>query len=152
VTDERPRLAGQADLPQIRVIVAAAYEKYLTRMDRAPAPLERDYADAIESELIWVIGEPIVGIVLLTQFEDALLIENVAVHPSVQSSGLGRQLMDFAEAEAAARGLRRLALYTNEAMVENVSIYGHLGFAEVARRTEDGFRRIYMEKVLSGSS
>jgi hypothetical protein len=33
-------------------------------------------------------------------------------------------------------------------MVENLSIYEHLGFSEVARRTEDGYRRIYMEKVL----
>jgi len=41
-----------------------------------------------------------------------------------------------------------LALYTNEVMTENLSIYEHLGFSEIARRTEDGYRRIYMEKML----
>jgi ribosomal protein S18 acetylase RimI-like enzyme len=56
--------------------------------------------------------------------------------------------MDFAETEATRRSLRKLALYTNEVMTENISIYEHLGFTEVARKTEDGYRRVYMEKIL----
>jgi GNAT superfamily N-acetyltransferase len=151
VNVEMPRLAVPADLSQIQAIVVASYEKYLTRMDRAPAPMHRDYVDAIVWGLIWVIGEPIEGLISLTQSEEVLLIENVAVHPSVQGSGLGSRLMDFAESVAKTRGLHRLALYTNEAMTENVLIYGHLGFAEVHRGTEDGYRRIYMEKHLDGS-
>ena len=56
--------------------------------------------------------------------------------------------MDFAEAVAFDRDLSRLALYTNEAMIEHLSLYEHLGFSEVGRRTEDGVRRIYMERIL----
>lgn len=148
---EMPRLAVPADLSQLQSVVDASYEKYLTRMVRAPAPMYRDYVDAIEKELIWVIGAPIDGLISFTQSEEVLLIENVAVHPSVQATGLGRRLMDFAESVAITQGLHRLALYTNEAMTENILIYGHLGFAEVDRRTEDGYRRIYMEKRLDGS-
>ena len=37
-------------------------------------------------------------------------------------------------------------------MPENVSIYRHLGFSEVDRRTEDGYSRIYMEKSLQNSN
>ncbi len=33
-------------------------------------------------------------------------------------------------------------------MTESQAIYAHLGYREVERRTEDGYRRIYMEKVL----
>jgi hypothetical protein len=33
-------------------------------------------------------------------------------------------------------------------MTENQAIYAHLGYREVERRSEDGYRRIYMEKVL----
>jgi hypothetical protein len=36
--------------------------------------------------------------------------------------------MELAEAQATARQIRRLTLYTNEVMPENVSIYRHLGF------------------------
>lgn len=145
--NERLRPAKPRDLWQIEAIVAASYEKYLTRVDKAPAPLARDYEDAIEQGLVWVVGDPVVGLVSLTTSNGALLIENVAVHPSAQGFGLGRRLLEFAEAEAADRGIRRLALYTNEAMTENVSLYEHLGFTEVERRTEDGYRRIYMEKT-----
>jgi GNAT superfamily N-acetyltransferase len=146
---ERPRLAAPGELSEIEEVVISSYGKYLARMDRPPAPMGRDYAEAIENQEIWVIGSPVQGLVSFrTESVGVLLIENIAVHPSNQGSGLGRQLMEFAEAEATARGLNRLALYTNEVMIENLSIYEHLGFSEVARRTEDGYRRIYMEKVL----
>jgi hypothetical protein len=56
--------------------------------------------------------------------------------------------MDFAGHEAASRGLTRMALYTHEVMTENQAIYAHLGYTEVERRAEDGYRRIYMEKSL----
>ena len=32
-------------------------------------------------------------------------------------------------------------------MTENQAIYAHLGYREIERRSEDGYRRIYMEKV-----
>ena len=56
--------------------------------------------------------------------------------------------MQFAEQVAAQRELPRLTLYTHEVMTENQAIYAHLGYREIDRRTEDGYRRIYMEKVL----
>jgi len=36
-----------------------------------------------------------------------------------------------------------------EVMTENQAIYTHLGYREVDRHTEDGYRRVYMEKPLS---
>jgi N-acetylglutamate synthase-like GNAT family acetyltransferase len=87
---ERPRLATLEDLSEIAEVVTASYEKYLTRMDKPPAPMERDYAEAIENREIWVVGNPVKGLVsLINQTEAVLLIENIAVHPSVQGSGLG---------------------------------------------------------------
>jgi ribosomal protein S18 acetylase RimI-like enzyme len=136
-------------LSEVEVVVAASYEKYLSRMDKPPAPLYRDYAEAIGMRQIWVVGRPLNGLISLIPESDAvLLIENIAVHPSAQGSGLGRRLMAFAEREATERGLSRLMLYTSEAMTENVALYQHLGFSEVGRRTEDGYRRIYLEKWL----
>ena len=56
--------------------------------------------------------------------------------------------MDFAERRAILLGLTRLSLYTNEVMTENQAIYVHLGYREVGRHAEDGYRRVYMEKNL----
>jgi hypothetical protein len=43
-------------------------------------------------------------------------------------------------------GHERRHLYTNEKMTDNLSIYRKLGYVEVARRTENGFNRVYFEK------
>jgi GNAT superfamily N-acetyltransferase len=145
------RQATHADLPSIRLVIAAAYHKYLSRMDKPPAPLLRDYSEAIDSSAFWVAGRPVIGLISVTQVADAILIENVAVHPDHQGSGLGRLLMEFAEQQARDRQIRRLALYTNEAMTENQAIYAHLGYQVTSRRTEHGYRRVYMEKILPAS-
>jgi ribosomal protein S18 acetylase RimI-like enzyme len=142
------RLATPADLPAIRGIVTAAYTRYLDRMDRPPAPMLADYAAEVESGRLWVAGEPVTGLIELAESGDSLHVANVAVHPSAQGTGLGRRLMEFAEEQARQRGLARLDLYTNEVMTENQAIYARLGYRETARRIEDGYHRIYMEKRL----
>jgi len=144
------RLATAADLPAIKALIEAAYARYLTRMDKPPAPVLRDYGPSVADGTTWVTGSPITAVLTLYPREDHLLVENVAVHPDAQGNGLGRALLDFAEREAARRGLTRMALYTHEVMTENQAIYGHLGYTEVDRRAEDGYRRIYMEKTLPG--
>jgi ribosomal protein S18 acetylase RimI-like enzyme len=143
-----PRPATAADLPAIREVVGAAYAGYLSRMDRPPAPMLADYGAAVDAGQLWVTGRPVTGLIELTKAGDSLHVANVAVHPAAQGTGLGRQLMDFAERRAITLGLTRLSLYTNEVMTENQAIYAHLGYREVARHTEDGYRRVYMEKLL----
>jgi GNAT superfamily N-acetyltransferase len=145
------RRATAADLPAIRHVIAAAYDKYLSRMDRPPAPLLRDYGGAIDDGTLWVTGTPIVGLICLTPVDDIMLIENVAVHPAEQGTGLGRRLMEFAEQQARQRGIGRLALYTNEVMTENQAIYAHLGYRVTDRRAEAGYRRLYFSKSLPAS-
>jgi ribosomal protein S18 acetylase RimI-like enzyme len=142
------RRATVADLPAIRALIDAAYAKYLTRMDKAPAPMLRDYSPSVQAGTTWVTGSPITAVLTLYPRDDHLYVENVAVHPGAQGRGLGRALMSFAEREAASRGLTRMALVTHEVMTENQAIYARLGYSEVERRVEDGYRRIYLEKTL----
>jgi ribosomal protein S18 acetylase RimI-like enzyme len=144
-----PRPATAADLPAIREVVGAAYARYLSRMDRPPAPMLADYGAAVDAGRLWVTGQPVAGLIELTEDGDALHVGNVAVHPGSQGTGLGRLLMDFAERRAILLGLTRLSLYTNEVMTENQAIYTHLGYREVDRHAEDGYRRVYMEKLLA---
>lgn len=146
-----PRPGTAADLPVVRQVVRAAYAPYRERMDQPPAPMLDDYHAAAESGQIWVVGDPVVGVIVLIGQDDGLLVENVAVSPAAQGTGIGRQLMEFAEQRARALGLRRLRLYTNEVMIENLAIYARLGYTETGRRTVDGYRRIFMEKVLTAS-
>ena len=117
-------------------------------MDRPPAPVLNDYRAAIEAGQVWVAGVPVTGVLVLVGGEDSLLIENIAVAPSAQGRGIGRELMEFAEQRAREQGLPRLTLYSNEVMTENLAIYAHLGYREVERRADGGYRRVFMEKII----
>ncbi len=144
------RPAKPSDLPAIHRLNAAAYARYSDRMDHPPAPVTHDYGPEVDAGQVWLAGEPAIGIIVLIPAADGLLIENVAVLPSAQGSGIGRRLMEFAEEKAAALGLDRLTLYTNVVMTENLAIYARLGYRETARRSEHGFSRVFMEKRLPG--
>jgi ribosomal protein S18 acetylase RimI-like enzyme len=77
-----------------------------------------------------------------------MLLDNVAVAPDAQGSGLGRRMLEFAERVAAERGYGAIKLYTNEAMTENIALYRRIGYAETHRIEEKGLRRVYMRKPL----
>ena len=63
------------------------------------------------------------AVLVISTEADRLLIENVAVRPDLQGTGIGLQLLDFADQRAAASGLRELRLYTHETMTENIEFY-----------------------------
>ncbi|MGN6793246.1 MAG: GNAT family N-acetyltransferase [Streptosporangiaceae bacterium] len=144
----QPRPATAADLAGITSVIAEAYARYRDRMDITPAPVLTDYRDAIAAGQVWVLGDPVLAVLVLIPEQDNLLVENVAVSPEAQGSGIGRRLMEFAERQAQFRGLRRMTLYTNEVMTENLAIYARLGYRETARRTEGGYSRVFMAKDL----
>lgn len=107
-----------------------------------------DYDRRITSGQVWVWHEEgeIVGFVVLEDQPDGLLLDNVAVSPSAQGKGLGRELIVFAEQEARQRGYGELRLYTHMLMVENLALYAHLGFKEIGRMQRQGYHRVYMAK------
>jgi ribosomal protein S18 acetylase RimI-like enzyme len=57
-------------------------------------------------------------------------------------------LMEHAEKIARSRNLHAVTLYTNEKMHENIALYSKLGFAEIDRRTDEGYARVYFRKEL----
>jgi GNAT superfamily N-acetyltransferase len=63
--------------------------------------------------------------------------------------GLGRTLLEFAEAEARRQGFKSVYLYTHEKMTENQTLYAKIGYVEFDRRTEKGLARVYMRKLLA---
>lgn len=145
------RPAAPADREAVERLVEAAYGGYVERIGRRPAPMDADYVVLIAAGRVTVAerdGE-VAGVLVLVPMEDHLLVENIAVDPTAQHTGLGRRLMTHAEDEARALGLSELRLYTNERMVENIAWYPRLGYRETERRAESGFARVFFRKRLS---
>jgi ribosomal protein S18 acetylase RimI-like enzyme len=68
--------------------------------------------------------------------------------PGAPRFGIGKRLLDFAEAEALRRGYSEIRLYTHETMIENQRLYSALGYEETGRATQAGYNRVYMCKQL----
>jgi hypothetical protein len=132
MTDPRPlRLALETDLPQILVVVTAAHEKYLTRMDRPPPPFQRDYGDLIEAGTIWVVADPIVGLISLPRPVTPFMLTTWLCIPQFWA-GTGRTLLEFAEQEGAPEQDQETCPVCERGDERNISIYEHLGYREVA--------------------
>lgn len=144
------RLAEPADATAVTACVRQAYAHYVERIGREPAPMTADYADLIARGAVYVLLESasIVGVLVIHQLDDSLFIENVAVHPEHQKRGLGRALLAMAEQQARRAGVAEMRLYTHELMVENIALYRRIGYHEVERREEHGFRRVFMRKPI----
>jgi ribosomal protein S18 acetylase RimI-like enzyme len=149
--EPRIRAATGADVSVVRQIVEEAYRHYIARIGKPPGPTIDDYAARISEGAVWVIVEEsaVAGIIVLLSRPGYLLLDNIAVAPRRQGSGLGRRLLAFAEAEAMLRGYREIRLYTHRTMTENQRLYAAIGYEETGRGTEAGYDRVFMRKRLT---
>ena len=126
------RSATGSDVPKVAALVDAAYGHYVKRLGVLPRPMTDDYAEVIANQRVTVAEShgTIVGVIVLTVEDEGFLIDNVAVDPSYRGQGLGRALLEFAEAEARRTDFDSIHLYTHEKMTENLAIYSKFGYIE----------------------
>ena len=144
------RAASAPDAREVATCVNAAYRHYVERIGRPPGPMSDDYEKVIRERRVTVAesGGKIVGVLVLAITEEGFLLENVAVDPSHHGKGLGRNLLEFAEAEARREDFSSIYLYTHEKMTENLALYAKIGYVVFDRRYEKGLARVYMRKGL----
>ncbi|HXC28617.1 MAG TPA: GNAT family N-acetyltransferase [Stellaceae bacterium] len=144
------RLAIPEEAPAVASLVDRAYRHYIARIGRPPMPMLDDYPELVLRGAVWVVEDAgaIAGILVLLPQPDHLLLDNIAVSPDRQKTGLGRKLLAFAEAEALRRGYAEIRLLTNLKMVENQRLYASIGYEETERKLDAGFERVFMRKRL----
>ncbi len=145
------RKATPSDEHAIRECAMAAYGRYVAAIGRQPAPMTADYAEHIARGEVHVAvddADALLGFIVFFSEGEHMQLENVAVQTTAAGKGIGKTLIQFCETEARRLGFTTVHLYTNEKMTENLSLYPHLGYSEVARRTEHGFNRVFFEKVV----
>jgi ribosomal protein S18 acetylase RimI-like enzyme len=147
----RLRPAEPADAGRLAEIATAAYGHYVERLGGPPRPMIDDY-DALVAEggiTVAEQGGEVVGLILLHFTEEGFSIDNLAVAPDRQGAGVGRALLIHAEDEARRRGFDSVALFTADAMTENLELYERIGYAEYDRRDHGDVVLVHMRKPLA---
>ncbi|MFT5502347.1 MAG: ribosomal protein S18 acetylase RimI-like enzyme [Gammaproteobacteria bacterium] len=144
------RKATNNDLTEIKDCAVTAYQIYVERIGRKPAPMIADFQASIDLEQLYIADwdGKVAGFVVFYAKIDHVHLENIAVNSALQKKGIGLQLIQFVEGQTLESGFGRVELYTHEKMTENLGIYPRLGYREFDRRTEDGFDRVFFEKYL----
>jgi ribosomal protein S18 acetylase RimI-like enzyme len=144
------RPATGADAARLAEVARAAYGRYVERIGGPPRPMLDDYAAVVADHDVTVAEHDgsIAGFIVLQVGDEGFAVDNVAVEPSRQGTGVGRTLLEHAEGAARRAGFDSIYLYTHELMTENQALYARIGYVEYDRRDHGDARLIYMRKPL----
>lgn len=155
----RLRLAKAEQIPAIHALFLEAFAPVAERMKIAITTYDdqnlTDYADA--RNLYTLMEEDLlIGAFSLTELDDCVYIDTLAVKPDWQAQGLGTFLLREIELIAESRELPFLRLHTPEVMGELIAFYNKHGFTETHRALpyhgKDQILRVHFEKEIAQNS
>ncbi|MCW2395910.1 MULTISPECIES: GNAT family N-acetyltransferase [unclassified Sphingobium] len=142
-------------LPDVERSAASVFRRYPDLAwvaDAEPQPPQY-YLQFIGARSVWVavVGERVMGFLAAEQFESDLHINEVSVVRHYQRQGIGRKLIDTAQAYAQRRACTGLTLTTFRYVPWNAPYYERLGFRILGKRaSESRLRRLVAQEVTSG--
>lgn len=128
------------DVEDVVAVVRAAFAAIAVPLDPAPSALRLTVDEVLAQEggAIWdACG--IGGCVLWRMQGGGLYLNRVAVRPGLQGRGIGRGLLEAAEAEGRRRGVARLVLQVRLAVAGNRRLFAAAGFRDVGLYAHPGW-------------
>lgn len=107
---------------------------------------------AAETVFLAVAEGRLAGCIFIANRGGHAYIGKLAVEPALQGHGIGRRLLEAAEAEAKRLGSFVMELQTRIELTDNHAAFARLGFRETARTSHEGYDRptsITMRKELA---
>jgi len=131
------RRARAGDAGAIGQLTRAAYAPWAALIGREPLPMGFDHGAMIRDHLVdglWR-GGALLAVIEMIVRESDLLIENIAVAPTEQGTGLGGRLLGHAETTARSLGRHVVRLYTNSLFASNIALYRRRGYHTERQQT-----------------
>lgn len=149
-------VAREADWAALLALIHAAFGAMAGRIDppssaMALTPATLAEKAARETLLLAHLDGALAGCAFVAETGDAACLSKLAVAPVLQRRGVGRALVAAAEAEARARGLRRLRLETRIELLETQAAFAAMGFEQVGTTAHPGYARptsVTLEKAV----
>src|SRR5258705_543509 len=90
------RAAATSDVAAITRCVCAAYLRHIERVGKQPWPMLQDYSNVIRTSQVLVAEREgrILGVLELLVTDEGFLLDSVAVDPTAQGTGIGRQMLE----------------------------------------------------------
>lgn len=145
------RRMGPADLLAFDAMHRSAYVWNRQVLGMEPVPLLTPPEEILALYETWLLEDEagLAGAASLSPAPDHLEIWSLSVDPDRQNAGIGRRLLDAAEARARALGLSTLRLFTGAPLVKNIDWYHRRGYAtEREEDLADGRRLVHMVKTI----
>jgi ribosomal protein S18 acetylase RimI-like enzyme len=132
------RRANAGDYDEVVRLQRSAFAPNRELLGVAPLPLLADYRFVLAEKDVWLAiadqrgGQHVVGVLVLERRAADLMLESIATDPAAQGHGLGRSMLEFAEAQATSLGYKVIRLYTGSVLTHLIDWYRRHGF-EVER-------------------
>jgi ribosomal protein S18 acetylase RimI-like enzyme len=149
------RRANASDYDAVVRLQRTAFAPNGERLGVAPLPLRADYRVVLRDKDVWLATdaghgeEQVVGVLVLERRDDDLMIESIATDPAAQGRGLGRAMLEFAEAEARVLNFSKLRLYTGVVFTDLVEWYGRHGFTIERHEVLSDLTLVHMMKPIA---
>lgn len=138
------RATDPYDWPALLALLHRAFASMEGVID-PPSSLHNLTAEGIVEQArkgeVWVIGQPALACLFLTQKPNALYLGKLAVDPAHQGRGHARALIDHAATRARTLGLPVLELQTRVELTANHAAFCRMGFAQTAATAHPGYDR-----------
>ncbi len=148
-----------SDADAVASLIREAFAVQAVVTDPLPSALRVTAADVVAhlerggGGAVVVFGNGVLAGSVLWEVQDGgLYVSRVAVAPARRRLGVGRALVEAAEAAARAMRLPRAFLSTRLVLADNRRLFAACGFVETARTTHPGYdapTSVVMEKVLT---
>jgi GNAT superfamily N-acetyltransferase len=151
------RIARPDEQAALEQVLYAAFQDYMQGLGRDWAPpyewltarLEAGDVHLLEDDACRTLGLAVLG---QDEAANTLSVDIVAVDPAAQGQGLGRALLEHAEAVARDDGRTAILLYTVAKYDHLLAVYRRFGFEVTHQAVKPGgndpFPRAYMRKDL----
>ena len=140
-----------SDAGEVLTIQRAAFVSEAIIYGNPDMPPLRQTLEELEAELQtargWVarLGARLVGAIRVREDDGLLLVGRIAIAPDQQGSGIGRTLLETAEAHSDAT---EAELFTGSLSEANIRLYESCGYVETQRVPGDDSEEVYLRKKL----